>query len=68
MEIRINIYLAREQPNNMTHESHTDTTSGTVHDDYQRVQQGPPYPSAGLPHDTYRASMGGLRTILVYIR
>jgi hypothetical protein len=24
----------------------------TVHDDYQRVEPGPPYPSAGLPRDT----------------
>jgi hypothetical protein len=24
----------------------------TVHDDYQRVELGPPYPSADLPHDT----------------
>jgi hypothetical protein len=24
----------------------------TIHDDYQRVESGPPYPSARLPHDT----------------
>jgi hypothetical protein len=27
----------------------------TIHDNYQRAEPGPPYPSASLPHDT---SMG----------
>jgi hypothetical protein len=27
-EIRINLHLAREQPDNAAHESHTDTMSG----------------------------------------
>jgi hypothetical protein len=39
----------------------------TVHDDYQRVEPDPPYPSAGLPHDTSMGIHGCLHTILVYI-
>jgi hypothetical protein len=30
----------------------------TVHDDYQRVESGPPYPSAGLPCDTSMGTCG----------
>jgi hypothetical protein len=28
------------------------TQAATFHDDYQRVEPGPPYPGAGLTHDT----------------
>jgi hypothetical protein len=35
-----------------------------VHDDYQRVESGPPYPSGCLP---LNVSMGGPHTILIYI-
>jgi hypothetical protein len=37
----------------MRHTRATNATRvATVHDDYQRVESGPPYPSAGLPRDT----------------
>jgi hypothetical protein len=39
------------------------TRVSTFHNDYQRVEPGPPYPSAGLPRDTSPASMGGPHTI-----
>jgi hypothetical protein len=32
----------------------------TVHDDYQRVEPGPSYPSAGLPRDTSMGIRGWL--------
>jgi hypothetical protein len=32
--------------------SHEDPRVATVHDDYQRVELGPPHPSACLPRDT----------------
>jgi hypothetical protein len=52
VEIQINITL---QGNNLS-TRHTWATQAprvaTIHDDYQRVKSGPPYPSAGLPRDT----------------
>jgi hypothetical protein len=51
-EIRINIHLASDKPHSMTHVSLKTPRVATVHDDYQRVESGPPYPSEGLPCDT----------------
>jgi hypothetical protein len=43
-EIQINSHLARYQPSNTTHVSHEGTRVTTFHNDYQRVESGPPYP------------------------
>jgi hypothetical protein len=42
----------------MTHVSHEGTRVATVHDDYQRVEPGPPYHIAGLPRDTLMGIYG----------
>jgi hypothetical protein len=62
-EIQINIIL---QGTNLT-TRHTWVTQApwvvTVHDDYQRVESGPPYHSAGFLHDTSMDIRGWPHTI-----
>jgi hypothetical protein len=51
MEIQINSQPCKG--NNLTTRNMWATEAprvATVHDDYQRVEPGPPYPSAHLPH------------------
>jgi hypothetical protein len=38
-----------------------------VHDDYQRIRPGPPYPSAHLPRDTLTGIRGWLMHYSFYI-
>jgi hypothetical protein len=59
MEIQINIHLAWDKPDNMTHMSLKTSRVATVHDDDQRVEPDPPYPSARLPHDTTLGAICG---------
>jgi hypothetical protein len=52
------IHLARDKPDNTTHVSPKTSRVATVHDEDQRVDPGPPYPSAHLPCDT---TLGAIR-------
>jgi hypothetical protein len=63
MEIRINSHLTRYQLGNTTHVSHEGTRVATFHDDYQRVELGPPYPSAIFHMKTSTGSPWVARTL-----
>jgi hypothetical protein len=58
-EIWINIQHCKGNNLSTWHTWTTTTPWATiVHDDYQRVESGPYYPSAGLPHDTLTGIRG----------
>jgi hypothetical protein len=57
-EIRMNIHLERDKPDNTTHVSLKTIRVATVHDDDQRVEPNRPFPSARLPRDT---TLGAIR-------
>jgi hypothetical protein len=52
VEIRIDIHLPREKPDNATLKSHEHTMSGNSSRRDQGDDLGPPHPSASLPCDT----------------
>jgi hypothetical protein len=58
-EIRIKIHLARDKPDKTTHVSPKTSRVAIVHNDDQRVEPGPPYPSARLPRDTTIGTIRG---------
>jgi hypothetical protein len=62
-EIQINSHIARYQPVNTTHVSHEGTRVATFHDDYQRVEPGPPYPSVVFHAKTLTGSPWVARTL-----
>jgi hypothetical protein len=46
------IHFVRDKPNNMTHVSLKTPRVTTIHNDYQKVEPGPPYPSAGFQRNS----------------